>query len=909
MQPIRITRSEYEAKFGTKPVVSTSTFDTTPAPIRITRSEYEAKFGGDTAKANFRQDWRQLGQSVGQGINDTQSSISRVRDRVESGEVSPTKGTFQTLGMGLGGGLRTLANAGLGLAKLITPESVEKKVAETAQGTSEAIGNYNRDFKTSLDTSTKPAEQDVAKRLDEFGTLYKTDETFRTDVDSAGGFANAVLSFIGAGPAGTVVSKTADIATDVTKRTVTPISEIVPKLPKATFTKTPDERLSKVVDELAGIESGYNALRKKATYSKDIDASRRRIAESNVLEGAVSEDGVIDGLYAAKRYKETQIGDSGLTLNDVEDVVKRNLENENKTINLKEIEATLKANIFDAGLEGADLVTAINGLKNELKGLSLRADGLEDIPLAKLHDVKISTTDKINYATPPTEQVYRKAVARTYKDLIERKSDVEVKTINAELSKYYEDIDRLKSLDGKRTKGGRLGKYQAAIVGTGVGMAGGSVGGGAGAAIGGLAGAELAAKLQGKAMARTFKTGLDGAIPENRILADAKASADAGKKIDLRIPDEPKGAPAGIAKTPEITKLEAQIAKNVKDQKAAIKAGDFTLVAALKEIYQALVQKLKEQVDFIKSNAKDQSGFAKVPFTGGNQKTPRDFMTTKAINPPNNANTISSKVSKDTTTVNDDVVDSMVLENLMRIDALDTDPADTFRFLELQKAANSRPLTESELLEARAIVENAEGKLPEVDTWTGTESSRPSKVDNTSTSKKPTGKEGVSGQSVDTLGDFAGGSLLSEAKKLNVDDTKKYFQLLPQSYLKTPKVVYRGVSEGGEGLGASGGGAAVEGYGLYTTTKKSVAQGYATHNGQKGRVLELEPADSIPQNPLYFRNSDGVKDWTALVSKELGINPRDFETKVGINNLIKELGYDGVAFDMNGGVTYVKYPD
>lgn len=152
-------------------------------------------------------------------------------------------------------------------------------------------------------------------------------------------------------------------------------------------------------------------------------------------------------------------------------------------------------------------------------------------------------------------------------------------------------------------------------------------------------------------------------------------------------------------------------------------------------------------------------------------------------------------------------------------------------------------------------------------------------------------------------------ALLEEAKKLNVDDMKKYFQLLPQSYLKKPKMVYRGVSESGEGLGASGGGAAVEGYGLYTTTKKSVAEGYAKHNGQKGRVLELNPEEAIPKNPLYFRNSDAVKDWTVLVSKEVGINPKDFETQVGINNLVKSLGYDGVAFDMNGGVTYVKYPD
>lgn len=149
-------------------------------------------------------------------------------------------------------------------------------------------------------------------------------------------------------------------------------------------------------------------------------------------------------------------------------------------------------------------------------------------------------------------------------------------------------------------------------------------------------------------------------------------------------------------------------------------------------------------------------------------------------------------------------------------------------------------------------------------------------------------------------------SILSEEQRADFINPRTNSQILPNSYLKNPKTVYRGVSESGDGIGASGGGAAVEGYGLYTTTKKQVAKGYA---GKTGEVLELEPTNNIPSNPLYFRDSDSVRDWQYLTSKKLGIDPKKFETEYGINKLVNDLGYDGVAFDMNGGTTFVKYPE
>jgi vancomycin resistance protein YoaR len=112
-------------------------------------------------------------------------------------------------------------------------------------------------------------------------------------------------------------------------------------------------------------------------------------------------------------------------------------------------------------------------------------------------------------------------------------------------------------------------------------------------------------------MSRTFR-GQGTGVPENPILNDAKAKADSGQK-DLRIPDKPVGAPKEVldsksitpAQRKEVAKLEGQIKRNVEQQKAAIKAGDFTLVEALKDVYAVLKTKLEKLVKEIVESAKN----------------------------------------------------------------------------------------------------------------------------------------------------------------------------------------------------------------------------------------------------------------------------------------------------------------
>src|SRR3990167_3566415 len=109
-------------------------------------------------------------------------------------------------------------------------------------------------------------------------------------------------------------------------------------------------------------------------------------------------------------------------------------------------------------------------------------------------------------------------------------------------------------------------------------------------------------------MAGTFGKGGPGAA-KNEVLARAKAEGQLPPKTDLRIPDKKVGVAKSVPKTKEIMKVERDIAKNVEQQKAAIKAGNFELVAVLKDIYNVLVQHLKDLIKAVKEEKNKQGGF------------------------------------------------------------------------------------------------------------------------------------------------------------------------------------------------------------------------------------------------------------------------------------------------------------
>ncbi len=567
---IQMTKKEYEAKYGIAPVFSTETFDTTPAPVRMTRAEYDAtygtkdtttsqKIGGqikESFKAGFEKSKTGYESAVGaKNVKDLLRGSLRFGAGGIEAAFAPLAPVFAPIGKGVG--------------------AVSEKISDVPSVQKFATGKYGQ---KAINTA-----EDVLD-ITTIASLYPTQKiTSGASVSKAG--------------------------------------SVIDKIKKS----RENSAVLKVEKELFDIENSYNQTSKKNAFTKDTgSSSRKRIAQTDVLSNLVDEDGKItyeSAKSAAKRYGEQ-------TIDGAEGVVRDLVAKEKKSVNIEQVRKSLMEEISQSRLEGSDLVTAVNGVKKELQGLKLRADELGNIPLEKIHDAKISTTKNIDY-TNPLNVSYRKSIASAYKKLVENNSNVEVpvmgkkykiKDINEKLGVYLGDIERIQSLGGKRVKGGRLGKYTAQISGNlaGAGV-GGVVGGPVGMAIGTVVGGEFASKIRGKQMAGTFGKTTGKVATKDALLSSAKQQASEVAVKDLTTPDVKLGAPKGIPKTKEVFSLEKKIAKNVEDQKKAIKAGNFNLVATLKEVYNALVDKLKEMVKQYKELPKNK-GFIKNPFFNDSSK-------------------------------------------------------------------------------------------------------------------------------------------------------------------------------------------------------------------------------------------------------------------------------------------------
>lgn len=277
--------------------------------------------------------------------------------------------------------------------------------------------------------------------------------------------------------------------------------------------------------ELFNIENNYATLRKKQAFSKDANTgSRQRVSQVDIgLDEAIDESGTIRTIRkggAVDQYKAQ-------TLDGTEQLGRRILEKEGASVTPDIIKQKLKQKILNSGLEGSALRRALKGIDNEVDGLLLRAEPNGKILLEKIHDAKINTTNGINFATEPHVKTQAKAFARAYKELIEDTSKTDIGIVNKELEKYLKDIEYLKSLDGRKVKGGRLGKYFAQISGNMAGaVAGGAVGGYPGAMVGTVVGGELGRGIQSKLLKRTFGGKIGTNAPKSQILERAVKDVD-----------------------------------------------------------------------------------------------------------------------------------------------------------------------------------------------------------------------------------------------------------------------------------------------------------------------------------------------------------------------------------------------
>jgi len=289
--------------------------------------------------------------------------------------------------------------------------------------------------------------------------------------------------------------------------------------------------IKKREQEIFNIENQYSKTRKVMDYSKDANASsRKRIASTDILVNSIDDTGTIRTKQPGGTIEQYK----AMVLDPAEGVVRQGLEKEGKSVNLLTIKDQLEKSVMESGLQGKNLTTALSDITKELEGYALKADPQGNIPLTLIHDAKIDTTKSINYFTPPEVKAGRKAIASGLKKLVEDNADFNVKEINSELAKYLKDVQLLENLDGKKVKGGKLGKYFAQVSGNIVGgAAGGAIGGLPGAAVGSVVGGEVAGKIKGSLLSKTFGKMTGQTAPESEIL---RGAVSANKKPLLGLP-------------------------------------------------------------------------------------------------------------------------------------------------------------------------------------------------------------------------------------------------------------------------------------------------------------------------------------------------------------------------------------
>jgi len=289
--------------------------------------------------------------------------------------------------------------------------------------------------------------------------------------------------------------------------------------------------INKREKDIYDIETGYTKLNQKNAYKEDArNESRSRIANTDVLVNSVDTDGKITTKAkggAIDQYKAQ-------TIDGRESVVKDLLKAEGKLININDVAKYLEKTILaDEKLAGGSLESAYSRINSTVKGLERKADANGNIPLDLLHSAKISETANINYSVP-SSKAEAKAVARGLKEIIENTSDQNIKEINDELAKYYSDIEMLADLDGKKVKGGKLGKYFATGSGNIIGaLAGNAVGGPFGGAVGAAVGGEISGRILGSQMANTFGKALGKTVEKSTVLQKAQENV---AKLPLRLP-------------------------------------------------------------------------------------------------------------------------------------------------------------------------------------------------------------------------------------------------------------------------------------------------------------------------------------------------------------------------------------
>lgn len=331
---------------------------------------------------------------------------------------------------------------------------------------------------------------------------------------------------------------------------------------------TKGAKVQRVVDAnykaLTELEDAYAPLRKAVSKEgqRGIDP-KRIIADTDWLLGSVDDTGTIRTLGEGGAVEQARE-----FIKPMEDVVSANLKREGKSVPLDVIKRRMEDAVNASDIKGADKANALAKVAKEIEGLALESNGLGEVPVWVIHDAKRYKYANIDYLNPGSKNT-DKLVAKALKDIVEETTEsVDVKAINRELADYYSALSFLEKLDGRKVKGGKLGKYFAQTIGAIVGS---HVGG----PIGAVVGAETGGRIRGAMMKSTFSKA-SGMVPkQSGLMEDAVRLGKTPPKplLGLPAPDPSKSGPTIRLGGPTTYEKPAKVVggvgqKNIVDTKA-----------------------------------------------------------------------------------------------------------------------------------------------------------------------------------------------------------------------------------------------------------------------------------------------------------------------------------------------------
>lgn len=151
-------------------------------------------------------------------------------------------------------------------------------------------------------------------------------------------------------------------------------------------------------------------------------------------------------------------------------IVRAAVENENKLINIDELEKIALKEADRLKLRGDEYNRVVSNIKRDFDSYRINfGDSEGRMWLADIDDVKKAKYGEINWMNPDqnaADRAVAKAARKTIEDSVE---DVSIKDLNRALGEYYDAQEMLEVMGGRAVKGGRLGKMVSTMVGAVVG--------------------------------------------------------------------------------------------------------------------------------------------------------------------------------------------------------------------------------------------------------------------------------------------------------------------------------------------------------------------------------------------------------------------------------------------------------